>query len=113
MMEEKKKFVEEIKDKYGKDLHMSRVPRHTRTWFLDYANDYHEGDYGACFKKIVDTFRGMTPVGYEEFEEQLNEQQAMINAQGNEIEQIKGLLLSKEPKEDVIVMANGKEKKRS
>jgi len=105
-MEQKKQFVEEIKGKIDKSIHIARVPKHTKTWFIDYANDYFEGDYGHCLKHVTDTFRGMTPIGYEELQVQVDELR-------NELELVKGLLNKKETKEDVKIMANGKEKRRS
>jgi spore coat protein CotH len=47
--------------------------------FVDYANDYFEGDYGQCLKHIIDSFRGMTPIGYEELQEQITQLQDEID----------------------------------
>ena len=65
---------EQIKAKTSvQEIHISRVPKEIRTWFIDYSHSHFCGDYGLCLKHVIDTFRGMTPVGYYELESQLNE----------------------------------------
>jgi len=80
-MEEKKpKGFEEIRDKMDLlELHIKRIPRHTKRWFVDYSNDQFEGDYGMCLKHVVDMYRGMTPVGYDELQSQINQLQVEID----------------------------------
>ena len=110
-MEEKNKTIEQLKNRLDNKnkIHvdgvprMDRVPSRTCRWFMDYAQDYFCSDYGLCFKHIIDTFRGMTPVGYDELQMQINEQSEEIN-------NIKILLNNKhEENKTVIKMANGKE----
>jgi len=72
--------IEQIRNKMNLlELHISRVPRHSKQWFVDFANDYFEGDYGCCLKHIIDTFRGMTPVGYDELQGQVTDLQNELN----------------------------------
>jgi len=100
-MKEEEKFVEEIKNKMNtKDLHISRIPIHTKRWFTDYANDYFCGDYGLCLKHVIDSFRGMTPIGYDEVNQRID----MIVS---EIEQMK----SQQPDDkNTVKMADGTER---
>ena len=74
-MEQKKvKGIEELRSKMNlAELHISRFPRHSKTFVIDYANHYFEGDYGMCLNHIVNTFRGMTPIGYEELQAEIDE----------------------------------------
>lgn len=55
------------------DIHISRVPKNIKRWFIDYAHDKFCGDYGLCLKHVVDMYRGMTPVGYDELQGQIDE----------------------------------------
>jgi len=65
---------------------MDRVPSIEAKWFMDYSHSYFCGDYGMCFKHIIDNFRGMTPVGYEELQEQIDELKSRIVEQPKEPE---------------------------
>lgn len=42
-----------------KSIFFKRVPKKTRAWFKEYANEEFEGDYGMTLKHIVDFYRGM------------------------------------------------------
>lgn len=106
-MEPEEKIVEQIKNKMSTvdipGVPMSRVPRRCRVWFIDYAKDYFCDDRGLCFKHICDTFRGMTPVGYYELQQQ-------IEVLSNELNMVKSTMLV-ENKDNVIKMADGTEKR--
>lgn len=68
------KLPEEIQNKMNtEELHISRIPRRDKRFFIDYAKDYFCGDYGMALKHVLDVFRGMSPVGYEELQEQIDE----------------------------------------
>jgi len=63
----------------NEELHMSRIPRRTKRWFTDYADDYFCGDYGMCFKHICNSFRGMSPIGYDELADELDALKQRLN----------------------------------
>lgn len=104
LMMEQNKFVDNIKDRIDKEIHIKRVPRHAKRWFIDYANDKFEGDYGMLLKHIIDMYRGMTPVGYDEI-------QAQITELRSELEMVKGLMSKPEEEKNVKVMADGTERR--
>jgi len=90
---EQKQTLEQVKKRINKDVFpIARIPPHTKQWIIDYANSKFCGDRGMCIAYVVETFRGMTPVGYTELQVQVDElrieleliKQTLINQQGKE-----------------------------
>ena len=82
-------------DSISTEFHISRFPKSSKTFVVDYANQVFEGDYGMCLHHIVNTFRGMMPVGFNDIQEQIDELRTQINEQQmSKEEPVKGIKMA-------------------
>lgn len=88
----------------GEDIAITHVPQRALIWFQDYSDGHFDGQRGQCLKHIIDTYRGMTPVGYDELQIQVTELQ-------NELEIVKGLLNQPKDEQKYKTMADGTKRK--
>lgn len=87
-------------------LSIGRIPEKSKTRFLEIAKDEFENDYGMLLKWLIDYRDGLLSNPNEE----LN---AKINVLAEEIEQLKNQIkkLTKQPKEEELIMADGSKKR--
>jgi len=93
---EQKNFVEQIREK-TMDISIRRVPKKTKRWFIEYANEEYEGDYGMLLKCLVDFYRGMLSEtmlsGMTQMDQKLDKLLERTNPQTEQIEE-KGRMMA-------------------
>lgn len=84
--------MEKIKERVtSESLHINRVPPVIKEWFLKFAKEEFDDDFGFALKKIVEVYQGFYPSGNEEIEMKIDILAAKIAELESKQEEKKGI----------------------
>ena len=97
--------LEEIKERVTESIHISRIPKQTKTEFIQLAKEEFCEDYGMCLKFLLDFRSGLLSNPNEELS-------AKIDILAEKIQQIEAKISGGISSQKEIKLISGKKLKR-